>query len=204
MEELRMRKGNKALMRARDIVMVATMSALVVVVHLFFHVTVPLQAGTAMVILSGMALGPKKGFAIGALSRFVCNFYMLQGMWTPWQMLCWGLLGMLAGIFFEQSTRRAKSGRQNFKLPDRPAVMAAFSFFVTFIVYGGIINIAAMFLTASFPGEPAVSLKTLQLTYISGIPYDLFHAVCAAAFVFLFGTGFTKRLSRIAIKYGVN
>lgn len=100
--------------KAREIVLVAMMSAITVAAHMFLHVTVPLQIGTAMVIVAGIAMGPEAGFLVGALSRFVCNFYMGQGPWTPWQMFCWGLLGFLAGLTFNkvelgQKTERLKS-----------------------------------------------------------------------------------------------
>ena len=100
--------------KAREIVLVAMMSAITVAAHMFFHVTVPIQIGTAMVIVAGIAMGPEAGFLVGALSRFVCNFYMGQGPWTPWQMFCWGLLGFLAGLAFNkvemgQKTEKIKS-----------------------------------------------------------------------------------------------
>ena len=74
--------------KAREIVLIAMMSAITAVVHMMFHFTIPIQAGTALVIVSGIALGPEAGFLIGALGRFVCNFYLTQGAWTPWQMFC--------------------------------------------------------------------------------------------------------------------
>ena len=89
--------------KARDIALIALLTALTVLVHVFFHATVPIQAGTALVILWGAALGPEPGFLIGALARFVCNFYMGQGPWTPWQMFSWGLLAFLAGLLFQRA-----------------------------------------------------------------------------------------------------
>ena len=88
--------------KAREIVLIAMMCAITVVAHLFFHVTVPVQIGTAMIIIAGAAMGPEAGFLVGSISRFVCNFYMGQGPWTPWQMFCWGLLGFLAGLAFSR------------------------------------------------------------------------------------------------------
>lgn len=88
--------------KAREIVLIAMMSAITTMTHMFFHITIPLQIGTTMVVISGVAMGPEAGFLVGALSRFVCNFYMGQGPWTAWQMFCWGLLGFLAGLFFNR------------------------------------------------------------------------------------------------------
>ena len=58
--------------KAREIVLVAMMTALTVTAHLLFHVTIPIEIGTAMVIISGISLGPEAGFLVGALARFVC------------------------------------------------------------------------------------------------------------------------------------
>lgn len=88
--------------KAREIVLIAMMCAITVAAHMFLHVTIPIQIGTAMVIIAGISMGPEAGFLVGALSRFVCNFYMGQGPWTPWQMFCWGLLGFLAGLAFNK------------------------------------------------------------------------------------------------------
>ena len=72
--------------KAREIVLIAMMTAITVCAHMIFHVTIPLQIGTAMVIIAGISMGPEAGFLVGALSRFVCNFFQGQGPWTPWQM----------------------------------------------------------------------------------------------------------------------
>ena len=250
--------------KAREIVLIAMMTALTAVIHLFFHVTVPVQAGTAMVIISGISLGPEAGFLIGALARFVCNFYMGHGPWTPWQMFCWGLLGFLAGLAFNKidyeeirnhtfrdslasRTFRVVMGPvlciafavilayvayliypgedetffgwrlyvfgaagllagvllQRKRLPVDGTTMALFTLFTSFIIYGGIMNVCAMVTTAMRPDGEPISLNTLRLLYISGLPYDLTHAITAGGFVFLFGDSFIKKLERIKIKYGI-
>ncbi len=89
--------------KAREIVLIAMMCALTVCAQLIFGHTVGIRAGTAMIIVAGIALGPEAGFLIGALGRFVLNFYEGQGPWTPWQMFCWGLLGFLAGLAFNRA-----------------------------------------------------------------------------------------------------
>ena len=86
--------------KARHVVMIAVMSALTVVANIICAYTIPLHAGTELVIITGIAFGPQTGFLTGVLSRFVCNFFMGQGVWTPWEMAAWGLLGVLAGIAF--------------------------------------------------------------------------------------------------------
>ena len=129
--------------RAREIVLIAMMTALTAVIHMFFHITVPIQAGTAMVIISGISLGPEAGFLIGALGRFVCNFYMGQGPWTPWQMFCWGLLGFLAGLAFNKidyaeirnRTFRDSLASRSFRIVMGPMLCIAFAMAAAYISY---------------------------------------------------------------------
>jgi energy-coupling factor transport system substrate-specific component len=51
-----------------------------------------------IVAASGVALGPRRGFAVGALAAIASNFFLGQGPHTPWQMLGWGGCGLLAGL----------------------------------------------------------------------------------------------------------
>ena len=125
--------------RAREIVLIAMMCALTVSAHLFFHIVLPIQIGTALIIISGISLGPEAGFLIGALSRFVCNFYMGQGPWTPWQMFCWGLLGFLAGLAFNRENIESLKSR-NFKVVLGPVLAMVFAFiaaYVSFLIWPG-------------------------------------------------------------------
>ncbi|MBO5489610.1 MAG: ECF transporter S component [Eubacterium sp.] len=94
--------------RAREIVLWSTMTGLTVAANEICSHTIPLHAGTTFVVISGIALGPEAGFFIGALARFLCNFFAGQGPWTPWQMVAWGLLGYLAGLFFNKIELRGK------------------------------------------------------------------------------------------------
>ena len=242
--------------KAREIVLIAVMCAVTVCAQMICNITVPLRAGTGIIILCGIALGPEAGFLIGALGRFVLNFYAGHGPWSPWQMFCWGLLGFLAGLAFNRANLEKKKSRsfsavmgpvmcvifaivaaylsyiifspddgetffgwrlyafgaaglmtgvfvQRKRLPADDITLTLFTFFTTFILYGGLMNIFTMLSAASIPGNPEVSLKTLKIYYISGAPYDFAHAIAAAIFNFIFGEKLIGKLERIKIKYGI-
>ena len=241
--------------KAREIVLIAMMAAITVCAQLFFHMVLPLQIGTALIIVSGISLGPEAGFLIGAVARFICNFYMGQGPWTPWQMFCWGLLGFLAGLAFNKVELDKLKSRdfkvvlgpvmcvafaviaayicyiiwpcedstffgwrlyvfgaagllagvllQRKRLPADNITLTVFTFFTTFIIYGGLMNICAMVTSAALPGGEPVSMGTLKTLLITGAPYDATHAATAALCVFVFGDTMIKKLERIKIKYGI-
>lgn len=242
--------------KAREIVLIAMMCALTVCAQLICNVTVPLRAGTAIIIVCGIALGPEAGFLIGALARFVLNFYVGHGPWSPWQMFCWGMLGFLAGLAFNRVGLEKKKSRdfrvimgpllcvvftlsiayvtyvlfppadgatffgwrlyifgaaglllgvvvQRKRLPVDDITLTAFTFVTTFVLYGGIMNIFTMISAASIPGNPAISWEAQKIYYISGVSYDLGHALTAAVFNFLFGEKIVQKLERIKLKYGI-
>ena len=112
--------------KAREIVMIGMLSALTVCGNLLSVGVLPIQMGTAMVIISGISFGPEAGFLVGALARFISNFFQGQGPWTPWQMFCWGLLGFLAGLVFNKvDLDKIKS--RDFKVIMGPVICVIFS-----------------------------------------------------------------------------
>lgn len=252
--------------RAREIVLLSTMTGLSVAANELCSHTIPLHGGTAMVVISGIALGPETGFFVGALSRFVCNFFSGQGPWTPWQMVSWGLMGYLAGLCFNTirvrgrleeetlavrfSLKKNTSFRllagpvaaiaggeilgyllyvwtgvqgetfwgwrvyvfgflglafgmvlQRKKLPVDPVTTSVFVFLITVLVYGGIMNFAAMLMTSQSGGE--VSVEALKVLYVTGLPYDLMHGAGAALCMFFAGDVILQKLQRIQIKFGI-
>ena len=91
---------------ARDVTLVATLGGLAAAGRVLFAPLPDVQPVTVMVAAAGVALGPRRGFAVGALAAIASNFFLGQGPYTPWQMLAWGGCGFLAGV-----CRRALRGR---------------------------------------------------------------------------------------------
>lgn len=83
---------------AAELVMVAVLIAFAVVGRSLFAFLPHVKPVAALVILAGMYLGGEDGFMVGAMTAILSNFYFGQGMWTPFQMLAWGAVGLLAGV----------------------------------------------------------------------------------------------------------
>ena len=64
-------------------------------------------------------------------------------------------------------------------------------------------NICALVTAQGVPGNEGLTIESVRLLYISGAPYDAYHAASAAFCVFLFGNSIIKKLERIKIKYGI-
>jgi energy-coupling factor transport system substrate-specific component len=85
-------------MAARDLTLVATLGGLAAAGRILFAPVPSVQPVTVIVAAAGVALGPKRGFAVGALAALASNFFLGQGPHTPWQMLAWGGCGLLGGL----------------------------------------------------------------------------------------------------------
>ena len=83
---------------ARDLTLVATLGGLAAAGRVLFAPIPSVQPVTVIVAAAGVALGPRRGFAVGALAAIASNFFLGQGPHTPWQMLAWGGCGLLAGL----------------------------------------------------------------------------------------------------------
>jgi energy-coupling factor transport system substrate-specific component len=90
---------------AKEIVLVATLAAVAAAGRILFVAIPGVQPVTVITVAAGAALGPRAGFATGALAALASNFFLGQGPWTPWQMLGWGACG-LAGAFLAPLIRR--------------------------------------------------------------------------------------------------
>lgn len=91
---------------ARDLTLVATLGGLAAAGRVLFAPVPGVQPVTVVVAAAGVALGPRRGFAVGAVAALASNFFLGQGPHTPWQMLAWGGCGLLAGLTRDGLRRR--------------------------------------------------------------------------------------------------
>jgi energy-coupling factor transport system substrate-specific component len=83
---------------SKELVLVATIAAAAAAGRVLFAAVPNVQPVTVIAVVSGVALGPRAGMAVGGLAALVSNLYLGQGAYTPWQMLAWGGCGLLGGL----------------------------------------------------------------------------------------------------------
>ena len=176
--------------QARELVTIAVMAALAVA----GRVAIPVpnfKAITGIVMIAGMAFGPQAGFMTGAISAFASNFFYSQGPWTPWQMLAYGIGGLLAGLFFGR-----KSGLQS-TWKDR-LLRAVFAFFAVIPLVGPLLDACTIFTAGS-----KISWRFAVAVLTAGAPHNVIHGLSCAVTVFLLERPLLEKLNRLKIKYGM-
>ncbi|HEX6586630.1 MAG TPA: prenyltransferase/squalene oxidase repeat-containing protein [Solirubrobacterales bacterium] len=134
---------------------------------------------TDIVLIAGYALGGPPGFAVGALSGLVSNFWLGQGPWTPWQMAGWGMAGLF-GAWLSMATRR-RVGR----------VGLAAACAVAGIAYGALLDFSLM---VTYGGEQ--SLDRFLILSGRGLPFNVAHAAGNAALALVAGPAIVRMLTR--------
>lgn len=172
--------------RARELVTVAVMAALVTIAR----VAVPLPSFKptfAVIMLAGIAFGPETGFIVGAFGALGSNFFYGQGPFTPWQMMAYGMAGLLAGFVYQHNW-----------LPRKNWVMGVFSFVCTVVLIGPLLDTSTLFIIAT-----KFTKETVLSVYASGLPVNLTQGACSFLTMLLFGNAILDKLDRVKTQYGM-
>ena len=175
--------------QARELVLLATMTALAVAGRAAFYWLPQCKPVCAIVILTAVAFTPEAGFVTGAAAGLISNFFFGQGPWTPWQMFSMGIIGFLAGVLFRKGLLRRTLGS-----------MCTFGAFCAIVIYGGIMNPASVLMWA---GSESLTWKTLLTYYVTGFPVDCVHAAATVFFLWVAAEPMLEKLDRIKEKYGL-
>ena len=165
---------------SRRMVITAVMTALAV-----FGRFIPLfKPITAICVITAVYLGAEAGFLTGSLSVLISNIYFGQGPWTPFQMLGFGLIGLVAGYLSKVLTKNR----------------------ILLLIYGAATGIAYSFImdiwtVLWYSGGFDPGLYSAAL--LSALPFTALYAVSNVAFLFLLNKPVGNKLKRIKIKYGV-
>ncbi|MBR5452609.1 MAG: ECF transporter S component [Clostridia bacterium] len=163
----------------RRMVISAVMTALCVIGR-FIPIFKPV---TALTVITGVYVGGESGFLVGALAAFISNFFSGQGPWTPFQMLAWGIIGLLSGLL----SSFLKKNRW---------IMVAFG-----TVMGMIFSMIMDVWTVLWGGGFSVELYLAAIA--TALPHTVIYSVSNMVFLIILAKPFGEKLERIKQKYGI-
>jgi energy-coupling factor transport system substrate-specific component len=164
---------------SKVLALVATLAALAALGRVAFAPLPNVKPTTDIVLLSGYVLGGAPGFAVGAVGALTSNLVFGQGPWTPWQMVAWGLIGVIGAGWARVTGRR---------LPRVPTALLCAT--VAFL-YGALTNLSTLTAAGRTP-----TTAQWAATEVAGLPFDVAHAVGNVAFFLAFGPAFVRVLQR--------
>jgi len=164
----------------KELALVATLGAVAAAGRVLFSPLPGVQPVTTICIVTGAALGPRAGLAVGPIAALISNSFLGQGPWTPAQMALWSLAG-LTGALLRPLCRRAVG----------LAVVAA----VWGMLFGWAMN---AWLLVSF--GPELSWASLVLVGGRALPFDIAHAAGNAILALAIGPALLRLLGRYALR----
>ena len=165
---------------SRRMVITAIMTALAV-----FGRFIPLfKPITAICVMTAIYLGAEAGFFCGSLSVLISNIWFGQGPWTPFQMLGFGLIGLIAG-YLSRVLLRSNA---------------------LLLLYGVVAGVAYSFImdiwtVLWYAGGFDWGLYAAAL--LSALPFTALYAVSNVVFLLILRKPVGNKLNRVKIKYGV-
>lgn len=173
--------------KSRELVVIGILCAITVSGRLAFNMLPQFKPFAALVILTGVCLGCEAGFLVGSLSAFLSNMYFGQGVWTPWQMFAFGIIGLVSGLLYRTGILKKS------RLP-----LCIYGFLCVIIIYGGIMN---PYTVITFYDHP--TLEMILSSYVLGFPFDLIHAFSTFFFLWFISDIMIEKLERIKTKYSI-
>ncbi len=168
----------------RKIVLIAVMTTLSILSRFFFSVIPGFKPMTAIITLTAVYLGPEAGFFCGAFTAIISNMYFGQGPWTPFQMLSFGLIGLLAGVF-GKFLKKSK------------LLLAMYGIFAG-ISYSFVMDIwTVLWYNEELP------LKLYGAAIVTALPYTIAYAVSNVIFLLILYKPFSRKMERIVYKIGL-
>ena len=175
-----MKDRKKKKIFSRRMVLVAVMTALCIVGR-FIPFFKPV---TALTIITAMYMGSNAGFLVGASAAILSNFYFGQGPWTPFQMVAWGLIGVIAG-FFAKQLKKSKT------------------FLLIFGVVSGIMFSFIMDVWTVLWYNKSFQWSHYWVALASAVPHTILYSVSNFVFLWFMAKPFGDKLERIRVKYGI-
>ena len=170
---------------AKLVAVVGTLAALAALGRDAFAAIPDVKPITAIVLVSGVAFGAAPGFAVGAIAALASNLLLGEGPWTPWQMLGWGVVGLLGAALGGLTSRR---------LPPLALALAC-------ALGAEVFNLLLDLYTWTGTGNH--TLAGFGVVLASAVVFDLTHVVASFAFGLVFGGVLLGMLERIRMRLEV-
>lgn len=170
---------------SKKLVIISVMTALSIVSRMIFEFAPHFKPVTAFVIITGLYLGKEAGFLCGAFSALISNFVFGQGPWTPFQMLAWGIIGLISALL-----SRFILGRLSLI-----CLLGA----VSGIVYSFLMDIYTVLWI-----DPHFSFSRYIAALTTAIPTTASYVVSNVLFLLVLAKPIGKKINRVKEKYGID
>lgn len=179
---------------AKQVALVAALCALAVASRAAFALVPHFKPLAAVVICAGIACGARTGFLVGSLGMLASNLMFGQGPWTPWQMLAYGLCGLVFGLLAERGVVPQGPWRPR----QRIAISVGGGLLVAFVA-GPILDTSSLLI---FTGQGITGSSAIAV-YAAGLVPNAMQGVATTATLLLAGSALVGIIVRVRRRHGI-
>lgn len=169
---------------ARKLIIISVMCVLSIVGRIIFGVVPGFKPVTAIIVILSIHFGGEAGFLCGAMTALISNFYFGQGPWTPYQMLAWGLIGLVAGLL-------------------APLLKKSLVFTCAYGALSGILFSFIMDIQTLTWYSNEINLALYAAKLATSLPFTVLYAVSNVIFLLLLTKPIGKKIDRLKTKYAL-
>lgn len=179
--------------KERELVMISIMCAIAVASRAAFIWVPHFKPMAAVIMICGISLGAQSGFLVGTLSAFLSNLIFGQGPWTPWQMVAFGLSGLIMGLLADSGVF-ARYGLSKDKL----LLVALTGALEVLLITGPVLDVYALTSMVN-----VYSAESVIGVLLAGVPVNAIQALATFLTIVLLGNPFLKVIHRACVRYGL-
>lgn len=169
----------------RRSVIIAVLITIAVVGRCIFAPFPGFKPVTAIVIIAATYIGSEGGFVIGSLTAFMSDMFFGLGPWTPFQMVAWGMIGFVAGIYW------IRAHKNNKMLMIVEAIIAGI-WYSAFMDIWSVMSVSGKF-----------EIKKYFAYLITSLPYMFIYIISNVIFVIALHKPLGEKLDRINKKHNI-
>ncbi len=179
--------------KERELVMISIMCAIAVASRAAFIWVPHFKPMAAVIMICGIGLGAQSGFLVGTLAAFLSNLIFGQGPWTPWQMVAFGIAGLIMGLLAD-SKAIPRYGLSKGRL----FMVALIGALEVLLVTGPVLDVYALTSMVN-----VYSLESVIGVLLAGVPVNAIQALATFLTIVLLGNPFLKVIHRACVRYGL-
>jgi uncharacterized membrane protein len=90
-------KFEESQISSKEVALIGILAAITAASRIPFAALPNIKPCTFLIIVTGLVFGALAGAMVGSMTAAVSNLFFGQGPWTPWEMVAWSMVGIVAG-----------------------------------------------------------------------------------------------------------
>jgi energy-coupling factor transport system substrate-specific component len=182
-------KFEESKISSKEVALIGVLAAITAASRIPFAALPNIKPCTFLIIVVGLVFGSLAGAMVGSMTAAVSNMFFGQGPWTPWEMMAWAMVGLVAGYV---GKRYPEAGVKEIILLG--------------IILGMAYNVLMDFSSwiVFYRCDPDLFIPTM----IAGLPFGLLHIIGNVVFAIILGKPvlmmFRRFQRRFRVTYGAN